>query len=211
MNSLSLKTAILLLAIVLVPFSGTFVEAAPAGGGGHAHIGEPEGEPQIFSPKDWRFDLSVYSLVVFLLLLGVLSKFAWNPIIQALDEREASIRKNIEDAEAARVRAEQVLAERSKQLDAVQDEVREILAEARRDAEHTKSEILAHAQKDAETTRNRALEEVNRAKDQALNELFGNMSAQVGLATEHVLGRAINDADRARLIEESLSQLTPRA
>lgn len=184
---------------------------AHADGHGHGHVGDPESEPPVFDPHNWRYDLSVYSLVVFLLLLTVLSKFAWGPVTEGLDQREANIRRNIEDAEASRVRSEELLAERSAQLDAVQDEVREILAEARRDAEHTKSEILADAQKEAEATKRRAIDEVNRARDQALNDLFSTMSNQVATATEHVLGRAINDEDRTRLIDQSLAELSAKS
>lgn len=178
--------------------------------GHHAHIGGPEEEPAIFDPKNWRTDLSVYSLIVFILLLAVLTKFAWNPVMTALDEREASIRKNIEDAETARVRSEQLLAERAQKLDLVQDEVREILAEARRDAEHTKAEIMASAQKEAEATKRRAVDEIDRARDQALNDLFGSMSSQVTQATEHVIGRTLSDEDRGRLINESLAELSAK-
>ena len=175
---------------------------------GHGHIGDPATEPEVFDPQNWRTDLSIYSFVVFLILLTVLSKFAWGPVTEALDAREENIRKNIEDAEAARVRAEALLSERAAKLDAVQDEVREILAEARRDAEHTKSEILASAEREAELTRNRAEEEISRARDQALDEIFGKMSSQVAEATEHVIGRTLNDDDRNRLIDESLAQLS---
>ncbi|MBL4883103.1 MAG: F0F1 ATP synthase subunit B [Planctomycetaceae bacterium] len=175
------------------------------------HFGAPVVEPKVFDPENWRYDLSVYTFVVFLLLLIVLTKFAWGPVTQALDEREEGIRKNIEDAETARVRAEELLAEHAKKLDSVQDEVREIIAEARRDADHTKTEIVAAAQSEAEATRNRAVEEIERAKDQALSEIFGTMSAQVTEATEHVLGRALNDDDRGRLIDDALSQLTVKS
>lgn len=192
----------------VVPDSG---HTADAHGGHHGHIGDPEVEPKVFEPKNWRYDLSVYSFVVFLLLMIVLTKFAWGPITQALDEREENIRKNIEDAEAARVRSEEILAEHAKKLDSVQDEVREIIAEARRDAEHTKSEIIAAAQSEAEATKNRAIEEIDRARDHALSEIFGTMSTQVTEATEHVLGRAINDEDRGRLVDEALAQLTAKS
>ncbi len=185
--------------------------SAEAHGGHHGHIGDPEVEPKVFEPKNWRYDLSVYSFVVFLLLMIVLTKFAWGPITQALDEREESIRKNIEDAEAARVRAEEILAEHARKLESVQDEVREIIAEARRDAEHTKSEIVAAAQNEAEATKKRAFEEIDRAKDHALSEIFGTMSAQVTEATEHVLGRVINEEDRGRLVDEALAQLTAKS
>lgn len=176
-----------------------------------AHFGAKGFEPKVFDPKDWRYELSVYTFVVFLLLMIVLKTFAWGPVIQALDAREENVRKNVEDAEAARVRSEELLAEHAKKLDSVQDEVREIIAEARLDAEHTKSEIVAAAQKEAEVTTNRAVEEIDRAKDQALDELFSTMSAQVTEATEHVLGRTLSDDDRGRLIDEALSQLTAKS
>lgn len=185
--------------------------AAESHDGHHGHIGDPEVEPKVFDPKNWRYDLSVYSFAVFLLLVIVLKKFAWGPVTEALDEREENIRKNIEDAETARVRSGEILAEHAKKLESVQDEVREIIAEARRDAEHTKSEIVAAAQSEAEATKNRAMDEIDRAKDHALSEIFGTMSAQVTEATEHVLGRAINDEDRGRLVDEALAQLTAKS
>ncbi len=194
------------------PVAGTFAADDPHGGDhGHTHVGAPETEPAVFSPEDWRTDLTIYSLVVFLLLLFVLSKFAWGPVINALDTREENIRRNIEEAEVALVRAEELQKEREAKLDAVQDEVREILAEARRDAEHTKAEIMATAQKEAEATRKRALDEVDRARAQALNEIFGSMTAQVTAATEHVLGRALTGEDQNRLVEQSLAELSTKA
>lgn len=173
------------------------------GDGHHPHIGEPGKEPE---PISWRADLAIYTLAIFLLFAFILGKFAWGPIVKGLDAREASIRKDIEDAELARVKAEELLADHQKQLDAVQDEVREIIAEARRDAEHTKNEIVTAAQQEAEATRNRALDEIDRAKEQALHELFNAMSDRVAVATEHVLGRALTDDDRGRLIDDALSQ-----
>ena len=144
--------AVLMMLMLAVLCTGTaVVQAAPAAGHGdhhdHAHVGAPAHEPPVFDPQNWRYDLSVYSLVVFLLLVAVLAKFAWGPVLAALDQREETIRRNIEEAEAARVRSGQLLAERAAKLDSVQDEVREILAEARRDSENNKTEIMSAAQK----------------------------------------------------------------
>lgn len=172
-------------------------------GGHHGHIGEPAEEPGLLT---WRADMALYSLAIFVLLLAMLTKFAWGPIVESIDAREAGIRKNIEDAELARQRAEELLAEHAKKLDSVQDEVREIIAEARRDADHTKNEIISKAQAEAEAERNRAIDEIKRAKDQSLKEIFDTAADQVAMATEHVIGRTLSDDDRGRLIEESLSQ-----
>ena len=92
----------------------------------------------------------------------------------------------------------------------VQDEVREILAEARRDAEHAKLEIVTTAQKEAEATKQRAIAEIGRSKDQALAELFDFVSNNVLHATEHVIGRSLTGTDHERLVRESLAQLNVR-
>lgn len=204
--------SVVLAMVLAIPETGTFAAGDPHGGDhGHAHVGAPETEPPVFDPQNWRTDLTIYSLAVFVLLLYVLGKFAWGPVLKALDTREENIRRNIEEAEVARVRAEELQKEREAKLDAVQDEVREILAEARRDAEHTKADIMANAQKEAEATRKRALDEVDRARAQALNEIFGNLTAQVTAATEHVLGRALTGDDQNRLVEQSLAELSGKA
>jgi len=142
--------------------------------------------------------------------LFVLRKFAWGPLIEGLDKREASVLDNIAGAEAARLKAEKMLAEHAAKLDKVQDEVREILAEARRDAEYTKNDIVATAQKEAEATRQRAVQDIERARDQALDSLFDHMARCVNEATEQVIGRALTGADNDRLIEEALSGFAQR-
>ena len=171
----------------------------------HAHIGEAGVSTDVaeLSPP-----LAIYTFIMFLLLVAILWKFAWGPIAAALDKREENIRKDIDDAEAARVKAEQMLAAHAEKLDQVQDEVREIIAEARRDADHTKQEIITTAQTEAEATKHRAISEIERAKDAALKELFDTMAARVTDATEHVLGRSLSAEDQQRFIQEALSQFS---
>jgi F-type H+-transporting ATPase subunit b len=161
-------------------------------------------------PITFEADLAVWSLITFLVFLFVLKKFAWGPLIEGLDRREAGVLDNIAAAEAARLKAEKMLAEHAAKLDKVQDEVREILAEARRDAEHTKNDIMATAQKEADATRQRAVQDIERARDQAMDELFAYMGRSVREATEQVIGRALTGADNDRLIEETLSGFAQR-
>ena len=156
---------------------------------------------------EWHRDLAVWSLVTFVVYILVLKKAAWGPLIQGLDTRESRMKQQIADAEAARVKAEQMLAEHAKKLDKVQDEVKEILAEARRDAEHTKQDIVATANKEAEATRKRAVEDIEHARDLAMKELFDFVSSNVIGATEHVLGRALSGDDQNRLVQEALNQM----
>lgn len=182
-------------------------ESASHGHGSHHGLGEPHEEMPVL-PKTWRTDMAIYSLLVFLTLLALLSKFVWGPIMQSLDAREQSIKDDIAAAEQARLNAEKMLADYQKKLDVVQDEVREIIAEARRDADHTKNDIIATAQKEAQATQKRAVEEIERARDQALNELFSTMSNQIVTTTEQLLKRTIDPGDRQRLVQEAMSDMT---
>jgi F-type H+-transporting ATPase subunit b len=182
-------------------------EAEPGHASGDAAHGDPPG-PMTATEQD--VDLAVWSLVTFIVFLFVLKKYAWGPLIEGLDKREASVIDNIAGAEAARLKAEKMLAEHAAKLDKVQDEVREILAEARRDAEYTKSDIVATAQKEAEATRQRAVQDIERARDQALDSLFDHMARCVNEATEQVIGRTLTGADNDRLIEEALSGFAQR-
>lgn len=182
-------------------------QAASHGSGHGGHLGA-EGVSE--DPAEFKSDLAIYTLLVFLGLSGLLYRFAWGPITEGLERRESSIHDNIANAESARIKAEKMLAEHAAKLDKVQDEVREILAEAKRDAEHTKTEIVAAAQKEAEATRQRAVHDIERARDQALDELFNSFGRVVSQATEQVLGRAVTGADNERLIEEALSNFAQR-
>ena len=158
-------------------------------------------------PLDFKSDLALWSVVTFVVFLLVLTKFAWKPLIEGLDKREAQVRQDLADAEAARVKAEQLLAEHEEKLAKAQDDVREIVAEGRRDAEHARQEMLSQAQQDAEATRQRAVEEIERARDEALKEVFNVMAGQVVNATAHVLGRSVTDDDQDRLIQEALAEM----
>jgi F-type H+-transporting ATPase subunit b len=129
---------------------------------------------------------------------------------EALDRREARIREDIAAAEHARVQAEQMLAEHQKKLDRVQEEVREILAEARRDAETAKDNILTEARQEADAVRERSIHEIERARDQALKELFDRLNDRVVEVSGYVLGRSMDDDEHRRLIEEAVAGFEAR-
>jgi len=172
---------------------------------GHAeddHGGHPTGVPM-----NWKADLALWSFIIFLLFLGVLGKFAWKPMIEGLDKREAGIRNAIAEAEENRRKSEALLADYQSKLKAAEQTVQAMVAEARRDAERTSQDLIAAAQRDVDAIRVRAKDEIRQAKDTALSEVFSQVNAQVILATEHVLGRALSDGDQDRLVGEAVAQL----
>jgi F-type H+-transporting ATPase subunit b len=159
-------------------------------------------------PMQPQNDLVLWTIVTFVLFLVVLKKVAWGPLIEGLDNRESKYRKLLQDAKADRDKAVGLMADYEQKLKAAQTQVDEIIAEARRDADRTKADILATAQNDAETTRKRALDDIGRARDQAVAELFDHVRANVVTATEKVLSRSLNDADHQRLIDDALAEMS---
>ena len=172
------------------------------GGAAHGHEGG--------LPMKWSQDLALFSLVTFAVYLLVLRLGAWGPLQAGLSERERGIQQNIADAEASRLKAEALLKDHELKLAKVQEEVRDILAEARRDAEHTKQEIITTAHKEADASKQRAIADIERSRDQALTELFDFVSTNVVNATENVIGRSLSGDDHDRLVKDALSQINVR-
>lgn len=178
--------------------------AAESHGDDHADSGKPS------LPIEFKGDLAIWSAVTFLLFLIVVSKIAWEPLGGALAAREAKIAGDIAAAEANRHKAEAMLRDYEAKLAKTQDEVKEILAEARRDAEHTKQEIVAAAQREAEANRQRAVADIDQAKTTAMTELYDFMTSSVINLTERVLHRNLNSDDQERLVREAMADLNVR-
>ncbi|MCL6502620.1 MAG: F0F1 ATP synthase subunit B [Pirellulales bacterium] len=184
-------------------------EPAAASGAGHGgHGGGPT--EQLTHLLGWREDLALWTLVVFLVLLAVLYKFAWGPICQALEARERRIAEQLESAQRINDEARNLLVQYQERLNQAQAEVRAILDEARRDAQHTQQEILARARQDAEAELARARREIEIATAAALEEL-GRASADLAIELAGKILRAqLSPADHARLIEEALRSFPNR-
>lgn len=143
-----------------------------------------------------------------MLFIGVLGKFAWRPLIEGLDQREAGILAAIAQAEENRKQSEQRLAEYQQKLKEAEHRVSEIIAEAKRDAERTAADIVASAEAQVTSMKTRAEEDIRLATNAALAEVFKQANSRIVLATEKVLGRAVAAADQERLVSEALSQLS---
>ncbi len=173
-------------------------EADPEGGHGEHAQGVP---------MNFKSDLALWSLVTFVVFLIVLRKLAWIPMIEGLDKRESTLRQQAAETQHALEKAKSLLSEHEQKLNDAQNEVREMIAEAKRDAERTGQDIVSAAQAEAEAMRARAVEDIGHARDAALKEIFDAVADQVASATEHVLGRALNEEDQNRLVQEALQQV----
>ncbi len=149
----------------------------------------------------------LYTVIVFGLLLAVLWKFAWGPLLKALDEREAKMAKRIADAEERFKTAEEKAAEYQRKLEASKSEAAEIIAEGKRDAEKVREEIVAAGNQEATRIIERAKREISLAKDAAVQEMRNRMVMLTGDLTTQVIGREVKAEDHRRFIETVLAQV----
>ena len=178
--------------------------APSAGEHGHGrHHGEPEEEGLLTLSAD----LGIWTLVVFVLLLVILKRLAWKPMLEGLHKREETIRSALEEAQKARAEAEQLRARLQQEMDRAAETVRGILEEARRDAQYTSEQILAKARQEIATERERLQREVAIAKDQALQELWNQAADLATLISAKAIRRSLSPEDHRRLMDEALAEL----
>jgi len=164
------------------------------------------GDDTATNPLTVNPDLAVVTAIVFVVLLLVLWKFAWGPIMEGLKTREESIAEEIASAERENAKAEQRRAKYEEMLSKAEDTVRSLIERGRRDAESQKQQILAEAQQAAQAERDRAIRDINVAKNEAMEVLAQqSVDAAVDLAGR-IVGRQLTTADHSRLIEEALDK-----
>jgi F-type H+-transporting ATPase subunit b len=159
------------------------------------------GSPNLFSGDVGN---AIWTLVIFLLVVFVLGKFAWGPILNTLQTRESFIRQALESAKHDREAAEARLKEYEQKLAASRAEATAIVDEGRRDAEVVKRRVEATAKEEADKTIERAKREIQIATDTATKELY-TLSAK--LATQlaaQVIGRELSPQDHQRLISQAI-------
>lgn len=152
--------------------------------------------------------LIFWSLISFGLLLGLLYKFVFPPIIRALDDREKTIKDSLERAEQTRKDAEQLLAEYRSRLKRADEESEKILAETQHRAQRLLDENQQRIVQETGRMTAQARQEIVREQQKAMNELKRYVVDLTLLATEKILKRSLNPADHLRLIEESLEEFT---
>jgi F-type H+-transporting ATPase subunit b len=185
----------LLLALAVVAGAPSLALAKDDAGGG---------EPNIFEP---RLDLTIWTIVVFLLLLGVLWKFAWGPMLRALQKREQTIHDAIDEAHRARDEAHQLREQLQQEMGRAQDKVRELMDEARRDAQHLTEDMTAKARAEIQADWDRKKRELELARDQALQDIYNQAAHLATVISSKVVRRNLSEQDHRALVDEALGDL----
>jgi F-type H+-transporting ATPase subunit b len=196
-------------AALLTLACGQPIAADQASGQGHptsaASSGhEKEAEPSVFG---WALDLGIWTVVVFLVLVWVLSRYAWKPLLEGLQQRETNIRSALEEAQFARTEAERIRGELQAEMNQASGKVRDMLDEARRDAQRATEEMISKARSDIQTERDRLHREIEMARDQALQQIWTQTAQLATLISAKAIRRALNPEDHRRLVDEAIAEL----
>ena len=149
-----------------------------------------------------------WTVITFVVLLVILKKFAWKPILTALDQRENAIRESLEKAEKAKLDAQNVLEQNQASLSRAEEESKKIVEQSRQYAEKLKEQILQDSRDQARKIINEASNEIERKKDAALDELKTQVADIAIKAAEKILKENLNEEMQKKIVNKYIGEIT---
>lgn len=167
---------------------------------------EAAARPSLLDP---RTGVMFWTLILFLVLLFVLSKFAFRPLLSAVEARERSLEEAIAAAARDREEAARLLAEQQRQLEASRTEGQRLLAEGRQAGERMRAELLEQARREQQEMLERARHEIGLERDRAIADLRREAVDLAVAGASKVIERNLDDQTNRRLVESFLASLEP--
>jgi F-type H+-transporting ATPase subunit b len=151
--------------------------------------------------------LYIWTILTFLVLLGLLAKFAWRPLLAALEQRQEAIRKSLDDVRQAKQELEKVHAESAKLLAQARAEADSIVSATRSDVNQFREEMRQKARTEAEGIVKNAERQIEQETARALQQIRHEaVDISVSIASK-LLQRNVSKDDNARLIEDTFKQI----
>jgi F-type H+-transporting ATPase subunit b len=155
--------------------------------------------------------LFIWTIITFLVLLGILAKFAWTPLLKALDSRQESIRKSLDDAQQAKRELERLQQESAEIIRQGRVEAEAIITRSRADAERLREEMKQKARAEADGIVKNAERQIQLETTRALQQIRHEAVDLSVMIASKLIQRNLTREDNEKLIEEALKQVeTPR-
>ena len=168
---------------------------------------EEPAENQDPSPFSGALTDSVLTVISFVVLLLVLWKLAWKPMLAGLNSRQEYIEKQINEAQETKKQADQILADYKKKLENVEYEGKKIIDTHVKKAENQGQGIIAKAKDDISAMKLKMEADIERQRSEAQAQLWLQAGEIVLTLGKEVLGRALNDDDNQRLTDQAIERL----
>ena len=162
---------------------------------------------KLVSP-DWG--LMFWTILTFGILVLLLKRFAWGPLLSAISERERRLKADADSARAARDEAQRIKDELSAQFAAIESRRQEVLARAARDGEEVLGRFKTEAEKQSRDLRDKTLAELGREKERLVRELRREVADLSVQAAEKLLRRSVDPAVEKQILDEFLKDLERR-
>jgi F-type H+-transporting ATPase subunit b len=154
-----------------------------------------------------RADLTLWTIVVFVVLLWLLRKVAWGPMLEGLRKREQTIQGNLEEAQRARTEAQRLRQQLQAEIDRAHEQVQSIIDQGRRDTQQTTEDMLTRARAEIQTERERLRREIDLARDHALQQLWSQAAQLATMISAKAIRRMLTVEDHRGLVEEAVAEL----
>jgi F-type H+-transporting ATPase subunit b len=184
---------------LLAPIATLTLAAAPL-----AAQSEPNASANILTPNG---GLMVWTLVIFLILLFVLGKYAFGPITEQVRKREQALTDALNEAKKDREEAGKLLAEQRRQLEAARDEGQKLIAEARGAADRSRQDLVNQAHQQQQDILHRTREEIRAERDKAIAELRREAVDLAILGASKVIEKNLDDRTNRELVEKFLASV----
>jgi F-type H+-transporting ATPase subunit b len=158
---------------------------------------------EAFGVDLWKL---AFQIVNFLILLFLLNRFLFKPVLKRIDERNQQLGQGLEDAAAAARDRELARAEREATMAEARQDADALVQRAAKTAEATSAEILATARESAEQLTARARDEIAAEKERALAEIRGEVADLALLAAGKLVGEEMDEPTQRRLVEQFLAE-----
>ena len=169
-----------------------------------AESGKEEGGSFLVSPG---LGLMIWTLVLFLFTMWVLSKVAFPKIQEALDKRAKTISESIEAAERQRKESDELLEEYRQRLTEAREQADDIMARARKAADVAESEAAVAGKVKRDELIESAKRDIDAETRRSLQQIRKEVADLTVLATEKVTRKSLSPDDQQRLVEEALSEV----
>ncbi|HEX2868951.1 MAG TPA: F0F1 ATP synthase subunit B [Ignavibacteriales bacterium] len=163
-----------------------------------------EGKPSLLAVNP---GLIFWTVVTFVVLLIILKKVAWKPILGVLDERENYIKDSLDRAEKARLEAEKLLEENREALAKTEEEAQKIIAQGREFAEKLKEQIISDSRQEAKKMLEEASAEIRRKNDEAFESLKSQVALIAIQAAEKILKENLDKEKQMHLVDRFIDDL----
>ncbi len=151
--------------------------------------------------------LFIWTIVTFLVLLTLLAKFAWKPLLEALETRQQGIRKALDDAQAAKQELQRLEREAAQMMRKARAEAEVLITQSRADADRLREEIRQKAKADAEGIMRNAERQIQLETGRALQQIRSEAVDLSVMIASKIIQRNITKEDNERLIADALKQV----